>query len=497
MMNTVVEMRGIEKSFGQNYVLKKVDFTLAEGSIHALLGENGTGKTTLMNVLGSILPKDSGSVSVNGLSIDDLREKEQFKQQIAFIHQELSLVNDLSVYENLFLGRELKQGFFLDKKRMIEETQQYINQLEIELDPETLVRDLNPAFKQITEILRALMQQARVIIMDEPTTSLTDVEINHIFDIMNTLKKQGVSLIFISHKLNEVLRICDTYTIMRDGLMVATGSVDETTTEAFLSRHMVGRELATNEVYERRPVGEVILELKNLSKERQFKEVSLNLRRGEIVGVTGLLGDGRSEVFAAVAGANYPYKGDIRINGQSVKFRNTAQAKRHHIAYVPKNRKENGIIKDLSIANNATLPILQQLTQYQLIHPRRMAEKVDEFVSKLNIRLTDAHDKITALSGGNQQKVVLAKALGTDPQVVILDNPTQGVDVGAKAEIYQLILQLASEGISFIILSNEISEIQKLCDRVYVMFHGEVKHEFQHEELNEADVMLVATGGTL
>ena len=226
MMNTVVEMRGIEKSFGQNYVLKKVDFTLAEGSIHALLGENGTGKTTLMNVLGSILPKDSGSVSVNGLSIDDLREKEQFKQQIAFIHQELSLVNDLSVYENLFLGRELKQGFFLDKKRMIEETQQYINQLEIELDPETLVRDLNPAFKQITEILRALMQQARVIIMDEPTTSLTDVEINHIFDIMNTLKKQGVSLIFISHKLNEVLRICDTYTIMRDGLMVATGSVD-------------------------------------------------------------------------------------------------------------------------------------------------------------------------------------------------------------------------------------------------------------------------------
>src|SRR5699024_895736 len=265
-MNPVAEMKQITKSFGQNHVLKNVDFTLMPGSIHALLGENGTGKTTLMNILGSIIPKDSGSIKLFG----EAYESNEMNQQVAFIHQELSLVNDLTVFENVYLGRELRKSFFLDKQKMIEETQHYIELLDVALKPTQMVSSLNPALKQITEILRAVMQEARIIIMDEPTSSLTDVEIDHVFNVIRNLRENGVSIIFISHKLNEVLEICDAYTIMRDGNVVATGEVTPDLTEAMLSRHMVGRELSTEVIYRERPLGSTILELANLSKEREY-----------------------------------------------------------------------------------------------------------------------------------------------------------------------------------------------------------------------------------
>ena len=496
-MNKAVEMKGIYHSFGANNVLKGVDFTLERGSIHALLGENGAGKSTLMNILGSILVQDEGEIYVDG-KLTELPRSALFKEEkISFIHQELSLVNDLNIYENLFLGSELKKGVFLDRKGMEDKARMILARMGIHISPRTLVSDLAPSYKQIVEIARALMKESEVIIMDEPTTSLTDVEIEKVFEVMVTLKKQGISLIFISHKLNEVIEICDSYTILRDGNIVAFGKITEATTEKELSTHMVGKVVSSDDIYESREIGDVVLEVKDLSKEREYKDINFHVRKGEIVGVTGLMGDGRTEVFASVIGANFPYEGSISVNGKEVAMRGTSFARANKIAYVPKNRKENGIIKDLSINENIILPIMSKISSIGLINLDKQQEIVSNYVDKLNIKVSNTADLITSLSGGNQQKVVLSKALSTDPMLVVLDNPTQGVDVGAKMEIYRQIIKLAKQGLAFVVLSSEISELQRVCDRAYVMFSGEIKHEFARDDINEENVMLVATGGTL
>ena len=496
-MSIAIEMKSIKKSFGANYVLKEVDFTLEYGSIHALLGENGAGKSTLMNILGNVVHKDEGRVFIDEKEIDYSRDAKIIVNKIGFIHQELSLVNDLNIFENLFLGNEIKKGFLLDKKTMAKKSGEVLTRMGVGVNPYTLVRDLNPSYKQVTEIARALLKEAKVIIMDEPTASLTDVEIEGLFTVMRTLRDQGFAIIFISHKLNEVIKICDSFTILRDGEVVATGKVEESTTERDLSTHMVGREVITNDIYRKREIGDTILEIKNLSREREFKDINMYLRKGEILGVTGLLGDGRTELFASVYGANTPYAGEVLMNGKSVKMNSTNTAKKNKIGYVPKNRKENGIIPDLSIKENLILSIMDEISTVSFISRRKQNELTNQYVEKLDIRVTDTANKITSLSGGNQQKVVLSKALCTDPMVLILDNPTQGVDVGAKMDLYRQIINLSEQGYSFIVLSDEVPELQRTCDRVYVMFQGEIRHEFTHDELDEENIMLIATGGRL
>ena len=493
-MSHAVEMKDIYKSFGTNNVLKGVDFTLEKGSIHALLGENGAGKSTLMNILGGLLEVDKGTISVTGTLVSD--QKSVIDEKIGFVHQELSLVNDLNIFENLFLGNEKKKGIFLDKKAMSAEAQATLDRMGVDIDPYTMVSELSPSYKQIVEIARAMMKNAEVIIMDEPTTSLTDVEIEKIFEVMGTLKKQGISLIFISHKLNEVIEICDSYTILRDGNLVAKGAVTIETTEKELSTHMVGAEVQTSGIYQERQIGDLVLELKGMSRPREYQDVNMNVRKGEIVGVTGLMGDGRTELFASVAGANHPYEGSILVNGKEVTMKRTSAAKFSKLGYVPKNRKENAIIKDLSVEENLVLPIMKNISRVGLIETKQKKELVASYVEKLNIKVSDTTNMITSLSGGNQQKVVLSKVLSTNPEIIILDNPTQGVDIGAKMEIYRLIVELAKQGLSFIILSSEIPELQRVCDRAYVMFHGQIKQEFARDELTEENIMLVATGGT-
>jgi len=494
-MANAVEMKKIVKSFGANDVLKGVEFILHKGSIHALLGENGAGKSTLMNILGGLLEVDAGTITVTG--VDVASNKGIIDEKIGFVHQELSLVNDLNIYENLFLGNEKKKGIFLDRAGMEEEARMTLERMGVNISPKTMVSELAPSYKQIVEIARAMMKNAEIIIMDEPTTSLTDVEIERIFEVMQTLKKQGISLIFISHKLNEVIQICDSYTVLRDGCLVAKGKVTETTTEKELSTHMVGQEVDTEGIYEKREIGDIILELKNMSKTREYNNVNLNVRKGEIVGVTGLMGDGRTELFASVFGANYPYVGDVLIEGKTVAMKTTSTGRTNKISYVPKNRKENGIIKDMSIDENLVLPIMSKISKAGLIASSQREEVVVDYVDKLNIKVSDTKNLITSLSGGNQQKVVLSKALCTDPKIIILDNPTQGVDIGAKMEIYRQIVKLAKQGLSFVILSSEIPELQRVCDRAYVMFHGEIKHEFARKDLTEENIMLVATGGSI
>lgn len=489
-----LEMRGICKSFGSNDVLKHVDFSIQGGEICALLGENGAGKSTLMNILGGVLPADRGEIVIDGTPVHFRTPSDSLSAGVAFIHQELSLINDLAIYENMFIGRELKTKYgLLDAKTMIQKTQEVFDRLELHLDPRTMVRELDASYKQIVEISRAMMMEASLIIMDEPTTSLTDPEIERVFDMMRMLQKQNVAIVFISHKLKEVMEVCNRYTVLRDGNMVAAGPVAEVTT-ADLARFMVGHDVRTENLHQDKELGGEILRGEGLSDGSHFRDISFTVHAGEVLGVTGLLGDGRSELFQAVFG-DLPYTGQLFVEGQPVKVTSTPQAIRLGIGYVPRNRKENGIIKDMDIVENGSMVTLPRLARRGLIDQRRRDAEFDRQVSELHIKMGKKTDLITSLSGGNQQKVVLAKWLSAHPKVLILDNPTQGVDVGAKEEIYDIILRLAREGVAVVVLSSEAQEIIRVCDRALVLYHGALQGEVSGADMNEQTIMHLASGG--
>ena len=357
-----LSMRGIVKSFGANDVLKSVDFSLRGGEICALLGENGAGKSTLMNILGGVLRPDAGQILLDDKPQTFQNPGQSLDAGIAFIHQELNLINDLPIYENMFIGRELKKkNGFLDHPRMIAETRKVFERMALSLDPRAMVRDLDASYKQIVEISRALLMNAQIIIMDEPTTSLTDPEIEHVFEILRTLKKQNVGIVFISHKLREVMEICDRYTVLRDGVMVSEGYVKDVTTDR-LARDMVGHEVRNEPLNRCAKLGDEVLRLEDLTQEPHYRHISLSVRAGEVLGVTGLLGDGRSEIFRTVFGDAGKYQGNIIVGGKPVQMHSTQQALALGIGYVPRNRKENGIIKDMNILENGSIVTLPRLT---------------------------------------------------------------------------------------------------------------------------------------
>ena len=490
-----LEMRNISKAFGANLVLKGVSLSLQGGEICALLGENGAGKSTLMNILGGVLSADSGEILINGATVHFSTPSQSLDSGIAFIHQELSLINDLAIYENMFIGRELKtKNGFLDAERMIKETQAVFNRMDLKLNPKTMVRDLDASYKQIVEISRALMMNASIIIMDEPTTSLTDPEIERVFDMMKMLQKQGVGIVFISHKLKEVMDICTDYTVLRDGNMVATGKVCDVTIDD-LARFMVGHDVRTEALHRNKKLTHEVLRAEALCG-TGFKNISFSVKAGEVLGITGLLGDGRSELFQTIFGAGNSYEGVVYLEGKRVKITSTMQAMRLGIGYVPRNRKENGIIKDMDILDNGSIVTLPLMVRHGLIDSKRQIKEFDVQVQSLHIKMGEKTDLIGSLSGGNQQKVVLAKWLSAKPKVLIMDNPTQGVDVGAKEEIYDIILQLAQNGVAVVVLSSEAQEIIRVCDRALVMYHGEIQGEVIGESMNEHEMMCLATGGS-
>ena len=378
---------------------------------------------------------------------------------------------------------------------MRQKTRELFRRMNLDLDPDTMVRDLDASYKQIVEISRALLQNASIIIMDEPTTSLTDPEIQRVFAMMRTLKEQGVGIIFISHKLGEVMEICDRYTVLRDGNMVASGEVKDTNPR-LLAAHMVGHEVQTNTLKGNLDYGPEVLRLDKLSDEKHFWDISLSVRAGEVLGVTGLLGDGRSELFQTVFGAmGRKYTGTITLEGKPLRITNTHQALSAGIAYLPRNRKENAILKDMSILDNGSLVFLPKIKKGFFIDAKRQKELFEKQRESLQIKMGDMTDLITSLSGGNQQKVVLAKWLMADPKVLILDNPTQGVDVGPKEEIYTIIHRLAREGVAVIVLSSEAQEIIRLCDRSIVLFHGRHAGQVEGDDMTEQTIMYLATGG--
>ncbi|WP_246041699.1 sugar ABC transporter ATP-binding protein [Robertmurraya kyonggiensis] len=488
-------MKNIVKSFGSNHVLKDVSFSIKGGEICALLGENGAGKSTLMNILGGVFKQDSGSISADEELIEFNVPADSQEAGIAFIHQELNLINDLPIYENMFLGREKKnKRGSLDLEGMLKETESMFEKMNVDLDPRRMVSDLDASYKQIVEICRAMMTNASIIIMDEPTSSLTEQETARVFEMMKKLKDENVGIIFISHKLNEVLEVCDRYVVLRDGSLVAEGRVNEVITNE-LARFIVGYDVRTESLRREKNLGEEILRVDGFSSNSIFRDINFSIRAGEIVGVTGLLGDGRSELFQAIFGAVPVTSGKIYLNGDLVSIKSTTQAIEAGIAYLPRNRKENGIIKDLNIIENASIVTWSRFSKRGVINARKHEAVYEEQRKSLRIKMDKHTDRITSLSGGNQQKVVLAKWLAANPKLLILDNPTQGVDVGAKEDIYDIIMKLADEDIAIVVLSSEAQEIIRLCDRAIVMYHGVIQGEIAGENMNEHNIMNLATGG--
>ncbi len=492
-----LELRGVHKSFASVEVLKGVDLLLGKGKILALLGENGAGKTTLMNILGGVLAADSGRILIDGAETAVRSPAAAREHGIAFVHQELNVVNDLKVYENVFLGEELRKSFSLDVKRMIARTAEILERLEVDIDPCAKVSRLDASYKQVVEIAGALQKEAKIIIFDEPTSALTNVEIDVLFGVMRTLKKHGASMIFISHKLNEVLEICDSYLVMRDGMAVAHDRVRQpdgkTVATAELAKHMVGKTVLNHVAACDVTPGGIVLEARGLGDGKHFFDIDFQVRRHEIVGLTGLLGDGRSELARCLFGCRKTYDGSILVDGKAVRVASETAAKNLGIGYIPGNRKENGIIPLMSVKHNFSLAYIRDFTRYKVIQNRRETAACLKSVADLNTKTADINNRITSLSGGNQQKVVLAKWLQADLKVLLLDNPTQGVDVGAKADIYGIIAALARAGLALVVVSSEAQEIMCLCDRVYVMHQGRISGMLERRDMSEDKIMLLAT----
>lgn len=486
-------MRGISKSFGANRVLDQVDLDLKPGEICALLGENGAGKSTLMNILGGVFLPDSGDILLDGKEVRFHGPNQAQEAGIAFIHQELSLANDLSVYENIFLGHELRRKGLLERKAMIRETLEIFRQLDIKLAPDETVSHLDASEKQIVEIARALLMNASVLIMDEPTAALNDIETQNIFRLMKALKVRGVGIIFISHKLREVMEICDRYIVLRGGCAVENGSVKDTTADRIVYA-MVGHEIA-HEEHIGYKLGEELLRVEGLTLEPYYRDISFRIMAGEVAGFTGLMGDGRSELFRTLFGDMTPQSGAMFWRGAAVNKLSIPKAMRIGIGYVPKDRKENGIIKDLSILDNASVTVFSRLTRFGLIRYPLQHRIFDRQRNDLRIKMESERDRITRLSGGNQQKVILARWLAAKPRLLILDQPTQGVDVASKEEIYDIILKLAAQGMAVAVLSNEANEIIRICGSATVMYHGNVQGVLKKEQMTEHEIMRFATGG--
>ena len=488
----LLNMSGIYKAFSGVSVLSGVELHVNVGEIHALLGENGAGKSTLMNILSGSYTADAGTVTFDGADITGSSIKQIEDAGIAFVHQELNLFNDLLAYENIFLGAEETTPWGSLKKRdMANKAAELFERLGVDIDPYALVDDLKPSEKQLLEISRALFRNAKLLILDEPTASLNTDEVEHMFQIVRGLRDKGTSFIFISHKMPEIFDLCDTYTVLRNGKFIANGNVADTTPRE-VTNLLVGAALSDRDAYEPRELGEEMLRVEHFSGEG-FADVTFTARRGQIIGLTGLKGCGSSELMQGLFGIHHPSGGNVEVCGKKLHGGSIHEAMGAGIAMLPADRKENSVIPDMSLLENMYLSEHVLSARSFAINTKRENERFEKYGKLLNIKANSSADNINSLSGGNQQKVFLARWLNTDAQVLLLDNPTQGIDVGAKSEIYHLILDLARKGKTVIINTLEILELREVADVCYVLYEGRVVKELAHDEINEQTVMLYST----
>lgn len=484
-------MKKITKTFPGVKALSEVDFELKEGEVHALLGENGAGKSTLIKVLGGIYHADSGEIEINDKSVKINSVQDAEANGIAIIHQELVLVPYMSVAENIFLGRELGAGIAVNLKAQEKEAQEVLDRLGMDIDARSLVKDLSIAKQQMVEITKAVATDSRILVMDEPTSSISEKEVENLFNIMRDLTSHGVGIIYISHKMSELQEICDRVTVMRDGEYVGTKVVKETSRDDLISM-MVGRQLTS--YYERDFLepGEEVLKVENINDNKRVFDVSFNLKKGEIVGFAGLVGAGRSETMQAIFGLTKGATGDVYINGEKVDIKSPIDAMKHGLVMVPESRKEQGLYLIQDVKYNTTIEILDQFIKNLNVNHKKETEVTQKYIDMMSTKTPSQQQTIGNLSGGNQQKVLIGRWLATDPQILILDEPTRGIDVGAKAEIYAIMNNLLKQGVSIIMISSEMPEIINMSDRVYVMAEGRIAGCIDHEEISQEAIMKLA-----
>jgi len=490
----ILTMKGIDKSFPGVHALDHVDLEIRRGEVHALMGENGAGKSTLMKVLTGIYSKDSGTITYEGREVEFHSPKEAQDAGIVIVHQELNMMGHLTVAQNIFIGREPRSGLFIKDAAMNAEARKLFKQLNIEIDPKETMSNLTVAKQQMCEIAKAISHEAKIIIFDEPTAALTDTEIEQLFVIIRDLRAKGYGIVYISHRMDEIKKITDRVSVMRDGQYIGTLITEDCTKEDIINM-MVGRviyeEPKTHSMVA--PDAPVVLKVEHLNAGRMVQDVSFELRKGEILGFAGLVGAGRTETARALFGADPKQGGDIYINGKKVDIRSPKDAVEAGISYLSEDRKRFGIVLKKSITENSTLATLHEYMKGMFIDKPKEAKVTQKYVDALKTKTPGIDQLVMNLSGGNQQKVVIAKWLVNDSQIMIFDEPTRGIDVGAKQEIYELMNQLARQGKAIIMISSEMTEILRMSDRIVVMCEGKKTGELDIAEATQEKIMTLAT----
>lgn len=490
----LMELRGITKRFPGVTALSDVSLSIHTGEVLALVGENGAGKSTLIKVMTGFHQMDEGEILIDGTAVTFTHPNQAIDAGIACIYQELSIVPDIDVAKNLFLGNWPKKGVFLDNRTMYRKAKEILSRIHLDVDPHVKASNLSIAQQQMLEIGRALTRDARIIIMDEPTSSLTDREADILLELVMQLKREGVAIIYISHKLDEVMQVSDRATILCDGKNVTTVETKDVTRDKLIE-YMLGRPMDDMYGKQEAELGEVLLSVAHLTRKGVFTDVSFEARRGEVLGFFGLVGAGRSEIMRAIFGVDAYDSGTISIDGKPVTISNPVQARRHGLALVPEDRKKEGLALRLSILNNMTMVKISEINHLGFIDKKTQRSLADQYVKEIRVKTPSVNQLAGNLSGGNQQKVVIAKWLMENPDILILDEPTRGIDVGSKAEIYEIIYEIAKKGASVIVVSSDLTEILGICDRVITVAEGKITAEFSGKTATDKEILAAALGG--
>ena len=496
MSEYLLEMKNVCKSFPGVKALQNVDFQLKAGEIHALLGENGAGKSTLIKVLGGIYIPEEGEIYIDGQKVDINGVNAARDNGISIIHQELVQVPHMTVAENIFLGREIMGSFGVDTRKMVAESQKMLDRFDLGINAASEIYDLSIAQQQMVEIVKAISFNCKILVMDEPTSSISDREVEQLFDIMRNLARQGVGIIYISHKMSELNEVCDRVTVLRDGTYVGTRVVAETPRDELIAM-MVGRELSNYYTRDHVKDTPVFFRCEHIDDgkkhHKRVNDVTFEVRQGEIVGFAGLVGAGRSETMQCIFGLTPGSKGTVTMDGKALNIKTPVDAMKQGISLVPENRKVEGLYHVQSVAFNSTIEVLHEFINKLMVNAKRETEITQEYIDKMHTKTPSHEQSVTNLSGGNQQKVMIGRWLATHPKLLILDEPTRGVDVGAKAEIYEIMNELTKQGVSIIMISSELPEIINMADRVYVMYDGRITGCIDYENVSQEAIMKLAT----
>ena len=498
-MDLLVQMQGIDKAFAGVVACSDCQFELRAGEVHALVGENGAGKSTLMKILAGVYRKDAGRIFLSGNEVEIHSPHDAQVLGVTMIHQELNLMPHLTIAQNIFIGREPRQNvpFLLNEQKINQQAQEILASLHLNLNPKQRVGGLTVSRQQMVEIAKALSYNSKVLIMDEPTAALTEAEIDELFHMINRLRTQGIGIIYISHRMEEIKKITDRITVMRDGHFIETLITKDTTIDKVISL-MVGRTIYESKPeLPERPSTNIALEVRNLNRGRVLRDVSFQLKRGEILGFAGLMGAGRTEVARAIVGADPCDSIELHVNGRPVTIRHPKDAVRHGIGYLSEDRKRYGLVVGMDVANNVTMASLPKfLGALGIINDAKITQTAQEHVQTLSVKTPSVKQRVRNLSGGNQQKVVIAKWLTADTDILIFDEPTRGIDVGAKSEIYKLLNELARQGKSIIMISSELPEVLRMSHRIVVMCEGRITGELSSAEATQEKIMQLATQRT-